>query len=40
MMFHGYKTTTKDIDLVFKNNKDMEKFIQSKKGKIQVLFLL
>jgi hypothetical protein len=27
MMFYGYKTTTKDIDLVFKNNIDRKTFI-------------
>ena len=29
MMFEGYKTTTKDIDLVFKNNKDRNIFIKA-----------
>ena len=29
MMFHNYKTTTKDIDLVFKNNKDRKIFIRA-----------
>ncbi len=27
MMFHGYKATTKDIDLVFKNRRDRDVFI-------------
>jgi len=29
MMFHGYKTATKDIDLIFKNSKDKEIFIRA-----------
>lgn len=29
MMFQGYKTTTKDIDLVFKNQQDREVFIKA-----------
>jgi predicted nucleotidyltransferase len=29
MMFSGYKTTTKDIDLVFKDSKDREIFIKA-----------
>jgi hypothetical protein len=29
MMFQGYKTTTKDIDLVFKNEKDKNIFIKA-----------
>ena len=29
MMFQGYKTTTKDIDLVFKNEKDRNIFIKA-----------
>ena len=29
IMFHGYKSTTKDIDLVFKNKEDRSKFIRA-----------
>ena len=29
MMFSGYKNTTKDIDLVFQNNKDRDNFIDA-----------
>ncbi|MCX6709883.1 MAG: hypothetical protein NTV63_02935 [Candidatus Woesearchaeota archaeon] len=29
MMFHGYKTATKDIDLVFRNSKDRAAFISA-----------
>lgn len=29
MMFHGYKTTTKDIDLVFKSHKDRDMFVKA-----------
>lgn len=29
MMFNGYKTTTKDIDLVFRNNRDRNAFIEA-----------
>lgn len=29
MMFHGYKATTKNIDLVFKSSKDREVFIRA-----------
>ena len=29
MMFHGYKSATKDIDLVFKNKEDRSKFIRA-----------
>ncbi|MBI2111911.1 hypothetical protein HYT52_00040 [Candidatus Woesearchaeota archaeon] len=29
MMFSGYKTTTKDIDLVFKNNKERDIFVKA-----------
>jgi len=29
MMFSGYKTTTKDIDLVFKNNEDRDIFVKA-----------
>ena len=29
MMMHGYKTTTKDIDLILKDNKSREIFIKA-----------